>query len=335
MDSQRKFLILGAGSMGKRRVRCLQAHHIRADAIRVVDQREDRLSECQSLYGVHGFKTFDAGMNWNPDVVIVSLPSKLHMAHCLAAARAKKDFWCEIALSHTLDGVNELYSLVQQHGLIAALGINNPFHYGLQAAKDWLQQSEFGKPLTYQITFGNYLPNWHPWEDYRDFYDKTQIMGVIAQELGTLYTLLDTRLSDVYAQMHHLSTLDIPGPDTVRVIANTDAGAHVTLNIDLLQDVQQYAYRIVGENGVIEVDFFPQTVARRYLNASGRYEVVLPPKGYQFEQCYLDEFGVFLQRLEDRADWYHPLQDGIHIMHVLQAIDESNRTGQKITLSTN
>ena len=320
--------------MGKRRVRCLKAHGVQSDQIRIVDHREDRRNESQSLYNVAGFASFEVGMEWEPDVVIVSLPSKLHMEHCLMAARAGKDFWCEIALSHSLDGVDELQSLVQQHGLIAALGINNPFHYGLQAAKSWLQEPEFGKPLTYQITFGNYLPNWHPWEDYRSFYDETQIMGVIAQELGTLYTLLDTRLTDVYAQMNHLGALDIPGPDTICVIGNTEAGTNVTLLIDLLQDIQQYSYRIVGENGVIEVDFSPQMTARRYLNSTGRYEVVPAPKGYQFEQCYIDEFADFLQRLDDRADWYHPLHDGIQILHVLQAIEDSHRTGYKISLRT-
>jgi predicted dehydrogenase len=255
------------------------------------------------------------------------------MAYCLAAARAGKDFWCEIALSHDMEGADDLLTLVKEKNLVAALGINNPFHFALQQAKEWLGTPEIGKPLTYHVEFGNYLPNWHPWEDYRDFYDETQIMGVISQELGTLYTILGTRLSEIYGQMRHLTSLEIPGPDSILLVGRTLAGTGVSMKLDLMQDSQQYAYQIVCEHGVIEVSFFPQTYARRYLNATQRYEVVLSPKGYQFEQCYLDEFALFLQTLNQRGEWYHPLKDGVHVLRCLDALLESGRTGCRILLS--
>ncbi len=332
MSQHRKFLILGAGSMGKRRVRCLKAHGITADNIRVFDDREDRREESRHKYGVDGFASFDEGMAWNPDVLIVSLPSKLHMYYCLTAARAQKDFWCEIALSHTLDGTEELLSLVQEHKLIGALGINNPFHFAMQQAKNWLQDSSFGKPLTYYMAYGNYLPNWHPWEDYRDFYDKTQIMGVISQELGTLYTMLDTQVVEIYGQLQHSGSLEILGPDNVQVLARTCHGTSVTLQLDLMQDKQQYEYRIVSDKGVIEVYFQPQPYARRYLNSVGQHEIVYPPDDYEFEQCYIDEFGIFLEALDDRTAWYHSLDDGVQILRCLDGLEESSRTGCKVNL---
>ena len=76
--------------MGKRRVRCLQAHGVASDHIRVFDRREDRRQESKARYNVDGFASFEDGMDWNPDVVIVSLPSKLHMDYCLAAATGGK-----------------------------------------------------------------------------------------------------------------------------------------------------------------------------------------------------------------------------------------------------
>lgn len=332
MKQNRKFLILGAGSMGRRRVRCLQAHGVAAENIRVIDEREDRSLESKTKYKVDSLDSFEAGMVWNPDVVIVSLPTKLHMQYCLAAAEAQKDFWCEIALSDSLEGTEELLSLVKKHKLVAALGLNNPFHAAMQQAKQWLQEEAFGKPLTYHMAFGNYLPNWHPWEDYRDFYDETQIMGVISQELGTLYTVLDTQIVEIYGQLQHLGSLEIPGPDNVQVLAKTKAGTTVTLQLDLMQDKQQYDYRIVSDKGVIEAYFQPEPFARRYLNATQQYETIYPPDGYMFEQCYIDEFEAFLQALEDRTEWYHRIEDGVQILHCLHALEESNRTGCKVSL---
>jgi len=332
MAQDRKFLILGAGSMGRRRVRCLQAHGVLTEDIRVFDQREDRRLESKSKYDVDGFASFEEGWAWNPDVLVICLPSKLHMHYCLIAAQAKKDFWCEIALSDSLEGTDELLSLVKEYQLIGALGINNPFHFAMQQAKQWLQEESFGKPLTYHMAFGNYLPNWHPWEDYRDFYDETQIMGVISQELGTLYTVLGTHVTEIYGQLQKSGSLDIPGPDNVQLLARTRDGMTVTFQMDLMQDKQQYEYRIVSDKGVIEVCFLPKPYTRRYLNATTQYEIVYPPENYEFEQCYLDEFEAFLNGLDNRTAWYHSLSDGVQILHCLQALEESNRTGCKVSL---
>lgn len=318
--------------MGKRRIRCLLAHGLPAQDIRLIDPRSDRRAESQERYAVAGYADFDSGWAWQPDVVIVSTPTKQHMRYCLAAARAAKDLFCEIALSDSLDGAAELLSLVDQHRLVAALGINNPCHSLLQQAKAWLLDEAFGAPLTYQMVYGNYLPNWHPWEAYQDFYDETQIMGVIAQELGTLYTLLGTRLSMLYAQSARSGSLEIKGPDHLQILARTSGGTAVTLQLDLLQDQQVYDYRIVSARGVIEIQLLPEARARRYLNATGQFDEALVPSGYNFEQAYIDEFGVFLAALDSRQDWYHPLRDGLQILRCLDAVKASAASGKQVAI---
>ncbi len=158
-------------------------------------------------------------------------------------------------------------------------------------------------------------------------------MGVIAQELGTLYTLLDTRVSELYAQAHHSSALQIEGPNNVQILARTTAGTAVTFQLDLLQDFQKYEYRVVGENGVVEVSLLPQASARRYLNATGQFELIHPPAGYTFENAYIDEFSAFLNALDSRQEWYHSLSDVVQILRCLEAVKQSSRNGQRIAIS--
>ncbi len=333
MQKNRRFLIIGGGSMGKRRIRCLQAHGVAAADIRLLERRADRQAESLKRYAVQSVADFATGWAWHPDVLIVSTPTKFHMRYCLAAARAGKDFFCEIALSDQLDGANELLELVDRHGLVAALGINNPRHAVMQQARAWLQDERFGAPLTYQMAYGNFLPNWHPWERYQDFYDETQIMGVIAQELGTLYTLLGAPVNELYAQTRHSGALEIEGPDNLQIVARTTADTAVTLQLDLLQDHQTYEYRIVSAHGVIKVKLLPEASARRYLNASGQCDEMLPPAAYSFEQAYIDEFGEFLAALDSRQEWYHPLSDGVQILRCLEAVKQSSASGQRLVIS--
>ncbi len=332
MIKGRRFLIIGGGSMGKRRIRCLLAQGVAASEIRLIDLRADRLAETRERYAVESLGDLDAGWAWNPDVLIVSTPTRHHMRFCLEAARARKDFFCEIALSDSLDGADELLELVDRYELIAALGINNPCHSVMRQAKAWLLDERFGAPLTYQMAFGNYLPNWHPWEAYQDFYDETQIMGVIAQELGTLYSLLGTQVRELYAQSRRSGALAIEGPDNLQILARTAGGTAVTLQLDLLQDQQVYEYRIVSAGGVIEVKLLPDPGARRYLNATGQIDQALPPDGYSFEHAYIDEFGAFLEALDSRKQWYHPLSDGVQILRCLEAVKCSSRDGRLVEI---
>ena len=71
-----KFLVIGLGSMGKRRVRCLKA--LGFNDILGFDTREDRLKESIEKYdikGIHSFKTIDLK---TIDAFIISTPPDLH-----------------------------------------------------------------------------------------------------------------------------------------------------------------------------------------------------------------------------------------------------------------
>src|SRR5262245_12296658 len=107
-----KFLVIGQGSMGKRRVRCLRANGVSADRIVAFDTREERLNESAAKYAVGTTADVAAALK-DPELsaVIVSVPGFLHMQYCLAAARAGKHWFCEVPLSIQLDGIAELRKL--------------------------------------------------------------------------------------------------------------------------------------------------------------------------------------------------------------------------------
>ena len=68
---------------------------------------------------------------------------------CLTAARAGKHFFCEVPLSMSLDGTEELIDLVERQGLVAAPGSQPPFHPLVRQVKAWLEDPAFGKLLLF------------------------------------------------------------------------------------------------------------------------------------------------------------------------------------------
>ena len=85
-----KFLVIGLGSMGKRRVRNLQA----LDEKEVIgfDPREDRCIEAEQKYQIKTFQNFDEAINTKPDAMIISTPPDLHSKYAKIAIEKKTHF---------------------------------------------------------------------------------------------------------------------------------------------------------------------------------------------------------------------------------------------------
>ncbi len=322
-----KALVVGGGSMGKRRIRCLLANGLGAEQIRLVETREDRRREVLEKHGVSGMADLDAGLAWGPDAVVVSVPGAFHMPVCLAAAKAGKAFFCEVPLAVNMDGIDQLQSLVAQHKIVAAPGTQPPFHPLLKRMKSWIQEPSFGRPLILSGECGQYLPDWHPFEDYRSFYAASLKMGgsnldVIAQEMATFYWLLGDRVDEVFCAGRRLSSLQIEGSDCWQVAGTTARQTAVTLQFDMIRRAGRNWFSVVSESGTVELDFGAGTV-RRFLASNREWETHSVPVGYAYEQCYIDEIGCFLASIRGEAQWHNPLPVAMDVVRFLLAIQRS------------
>ena len=91
-----KFFQIGLGSMGKRRIRNLLHHGIKAKQIIGFDIRPDRLEEAVKLHQITPVKSFKEGLKkYNPQAFLISVPPNLHWKYFLPAAKLHKHFFVE------------------------------------------------------------------------------------------------------------------------------------------------------------------------------------------------------------------------------------------------
>lgn len=331
-----KFLVVGGGSMGKRRIRCLLANNIKPDQIRMVDVRADRQAEVKEKHNVDSMSNLSAGLEWNPDAVVISVPGAAHMEVALAATRRKKHVFCEVPLSTSLEGADELTKLVEQHKLTFAPGCQPPMHPLFKQVKQWVQEPSFGKMLCMLAEFGQYLPDWHPYEDYRKFYAADQKMGggnldVIAQELAMFYWLLDDRATELFASGHKVSNLEINANDVWDISAGLRKGGRLQMHCDLLQRAGRNVLRFVGETGTVELNM-GESLVKRFLVSSKQWETRSLPVGYVYEQCYIDEIATFLAAIDGKAQWYNPLPAAVDVVKFLLAMQKSAQSKSVVTI---
>ena len=130
-----KALIIGCGSIGCRHLCNLLDLTDRDVEIIAYRQRGDDAEVMKREFGLRTFFNRVEALAERPAFALITNPTSLHIPVSIEAARSGCHLFIEKALSHALEGVDQLLSLVQERGLIAFVGFNMRFHPGLQLIK--------------------------------------------------------------------------------------------------------------------------------------------------------------------------------------------------------
>jgi len=160
-----KFLVIGLGSMGKRRVRCLQA--LGYSEITGFDLRSDRRSESVEKYSIKAIGTISHEEIEQYDAIIISTPPDCHTQYAKMAIDANKPMFIEASV--ILDEVEEIKKYNINDTFIAP-SCTLRFHPMIKGITEMVKSTKYGKITNFSYHSGQYLPDWHPWENVTDFY---------------------------------------------------------------------------------------------------------------------------------------------------------------------
>ena len=199
-------LFLGLGSAGQRHLKNLKL--ILGDELipSTVSTKkfkpaisEDLKNITQSnVYEKYGLKIFcsskEAFRN-NPDLTIISTPSIFHFANCKEALEAKSHVFIEKPVVLKASEINILEEIAKKNKIKISVSFQMRFTPWIKFIKNLVQSNVYGNPVYISSIISEYLPDWHPYEDYRVSYAAKKKLGggvVITQihELDYLYYIL-------------------------------------------------------------------------------------------------------------------------------------------------
>jgi predicted dehydrogenase len=265
-----RVLIAGLGSIGRRHLRNLRQLGV-ADIL-LYRTRPEPLEEAPEL---PVFTDLDRALAAGPELVIVSNPNANHLQVALPAAEAGCDLFIEKPLSHSREGVEQLLAVVRRRQLVTLVGFDLRFEPGLRKVRALLAEGAIGRVVAIQAQVGQYLPDWHPWEDYRKSGSarKESGGGVILDLIHELdyLTWLNGDVSEVACMADTVSSLEIETEDVAGMLLRFANGAIGTLHLDYVQRAPSRTCRVIGEEGTICWDYFTREV-RWYTARTGEWE---------------------------------------------------------------
>lgn len=309
-------LIAGLGSIGRRHLNNLRS----LGCTKFVFFRSYRATLDNSDLG-DGFVTSDLSeaLAQCPRSAIIANPSAKHLEVALAAAQSGCHLFIEKPLSHSLQDCQELADLAQTRRLTTMIGCQFRFHPLLKRFKEQLAAGRIGQVLGARAEWGEYLPDWHPWEDYRQSYSARADLGggvilTLIHPLDYMHWLFGP-VSDVQAAIRRVPSLQTSaGDDWADITLHFTNGVIGQVHLDYVQKPPVHHLTVWGDAGRATWNYHAGTLA--WLSTDGQETIERVPEGFERNTMFVDEMAHFAAAVAAGRASDIPLEDGIAVLDI-------------------
>lgn len=342
-----KFLIAGLGSIGRRHFRNLITLGEK-DIVLLRTRKATLPDDDLAGYPVETDLS-EALKTHKPDAVVVANPTSMHLDVAIPAAEAGCAILLEKPLADSMERLDELKAAVQNSGSKVLVAFQFRFHPGLMRAKQLLSNGEIGRIISAHVQFGEYLPAWHPWEDYRKGYAARADMGggVVLTQCHSLDYLpwLVGKVESAWGLTAKLSDLEVDVEDTAKIGLRFEGGALGSIHLDFNQQPPEHNFTIIGTKGTLKWNLVdgatriyrasPESLeisSGMGIKAGGEWETYPISETWERNVMFLEQMKHFVSVVRGEVEPSCTLDDGIRVMKLINAVHESQASGRMVAI---
>lgn len=316
--------VIGLGSMGKRRIRLIKEMY--PDSYIVgVDGREDRRKDAADQFGICAFSSVDE-ISSNIDCAFVCTSPLSHASIINSCLKRKWHVFTELNL------VSEQYSenirLAKEKGCVLFLSSTFLYREEIQYIKSKITAD---KKWNYIYHIGQYLPDWHPWENYKDFFigDKRtngcrEIMAIELPWLSAAFgKVIGTQvLSD------KMTDLNIGFDDNYLILLSHENGNKGLLMVDVVSPAAVRKLEVYSEGKYISWNGTPDSICEFDALIKKTVSVSLNEQaehmeGYSafvVENAYKNEIRAFFRAISYGEEPIYGFEQDQEILYLIETI---------------
>lgn len=322
-----KIGIVGLGSMGKRRLRLIQAVSPNA-SICGIDTNKTRCEEVSNDFNIETFSSLEmAKSSFELDTVFICTSPITHEFLISQSLELECNIFTEINL------LNSYYPKVQKKAKEKnkTLYLSSTF---LKRKEIKYIQSKLSKDnkFSYRYHVGQYLPDWHPWERYQDFFvahkETNGCREIFAIELPWIIkTFGKVRKIEVISKK--ISSLDIDYADNYNLLLEHESGVVGSLTVDIVSRTAKRELSIISENCQIEWRGNPDSLFvwnedKKFMEKVELYTQVTHDDAYShtiIEDAYLEEVKEFFNVLSGKEVSEYSFDQDSYIIDLINKIE--------------
>lgn len=317
-------IVIGLGSMGKRRIRLMKQYD---SSLKIfgVDTNEERTSSVKNEYGIETYSSIkEVCASHKIDAGFVCTAPLAHKAIIEELIKNSINVFTEINL------VQEGYERFVNEKSVK-LFLSSTFLY----RKDiqWIQQTVNAQRVNYQYHTGQYLPDWHPWENYKNFFvgDKRTngCREIFAIELPWIVKCFGS-VRKISVLKDTLSNLELNYPDNYLIQIEHENGNKGQISVDVVS--RKAVRRIQIFNDKLDIIWAGTPASLQSYNLESKEYVTIPTyetieKDNRYcdniiENAYMDEIDAFFTWLKgDKSKVLHSFEDDKVILDLIDSIE--------------
>ncbi|TRZ96024.1 gfo/Idh/MocA family oxidoreductase [bacterium] len=328
-----RVLQIGLGSMGKRRIRNLMALGIR-DVIGF-DLRKDRRLEAFEKYGVKTSGVLTGSLLKDRDVYIISTPPDQHNKYMKLALKYRKPAFVEASVIR--DGLLGIDREASQKKVRIVPSATMRFHPAVKIIKKIVNSNRYGKVCNFSYHMGQYLPDWHPWEDIKKFYvskrKTSAAREMVPFELTWIVDIIGMP-NEVSAFKGKTLNLGVDIDDTYVFAIKFQSGLGIFM-VDVVARFATRSFILNLEKAQIRWNWeekqvkIYQTSTKKWKAFSYGSEHVAGYNKNIAENMYVEELRAFFKELKGGKSYPNTLRDDAAILGILE-LGEHCVMGKKI-----
>lgn len=325
----KKILFFGLGSIGQRHLKVLNeigkfdmsAYRTKKGTKKVPEELEKKIK-----YFYHEKDAF----TWNPDFMIVSNPTSFHFKYILKSIDYNINALIEKPIANDFTQIKKVEGKIKNRKNKIYAGYNLRFHPIVAKIKEIIDSGKFGKVLKADLYVGEYLPFWHPYEDYRKSYSARKELGggalrTLSHEID-LGQYLFGNYNKIFARISKISDLGIDVDDSTDIFAEMKNRIILKISMDYLNPLGIRKGEIFFKKGLLKYNFLKKEIIFiDYKNKENK--ILLKIDHYDYNEQYKMQMINFLIKNNKQLC---SLEEGINVLKVIDKCEESNQKGRMI-----
>ena len=323
-----KVIVIGLGSMGRRRIRLLREY--KEMEIFGIDSQTERARQVAEQMGITCYGDMREAIDReHPECAFVCTSPLSHAKIISQCLENKLNVFTEINL------VNDLYEenikLAKEHNCV--LFLSSTFLYEEDTKAIIRKVRPMDEPLTYIYHVGQYLPDWHPWESYNNYFignPRTngcrEIMTIDMPWMVTAFG----NIARVSAVKGKSTRLNIDYPDHYLVTIEHETGIKGVFAVDVVSRKATRHLEVYGEHLHLTWDGTTDSLYEYDLDAKKQVKVKIDEvaehvDGYAdfvTENPYREEIRAFFAQVEHGVEPEWNFEKDKSLLSVIDEIEK-------------
>ena len=328
----KNIIVIGLGSMGRRRIRCLKAIFGNEINIIGIDANRERQNNVAAEYGIDSRDSLEAVLAKDKiSAAFVSTSPVAHSGIISTCLEAGVHVFTEINLID--EGYEKNMSLAKDKGVVLFLSSTMLYRKEIEYIKNKVLLHS--KCLNYSYHVGQYLPDWHPWESIQNYFvgDKRTngCRELFAIELPWIIKTFGEIKS--YRVISDRNTqLPIEYNDNYLLLIEHTNGNKGVLCVDVVSRKAVRNLEVYGENlyltwdgtplGLKEYDY--ENKVEKHINL---YDSVDKQEGYAsfvIENAYRNELETFINVVNGKESAEYTFEEDKQVLAMIDDIEAGN-----------